>query len=182
MSGSSSQNEDLINRIARAFRHVERPQITLRVARAVDDHQWDDLPKRRSLDGHYRDWTQIPEEDMAKFKDVWLWLCPIGVRFYLPAYMTDSLRSSRRLIDEVWMLFAFGGESFNETSITVLDGPQKRVLYEFFISAFECVKDDYTRDWWNHPWDPAWDVDMEKQHVWDTFGRAFTFLRNQAAQ
>ena len=49
----NAQTEELISQIERAFRGVERPQITLRVARGVDDHRWDGLPQLRKFDNHF---------------------------------------------------------------------------------------------------------------------------------
>ena len=178
MQTTHQRYEELIVRIERAFRRVERPQITLRVARGIDDHRWGELEELHKLDDHYRDWLEVPEADIAFFKNVFIWFCPVGFRFYLPAYMISSLRSSRRLIDELWLQYAFGDAPFHPENIEILDAAQKQAVREFLEAAFECIQDDYHRDWWNHPWDAEWKEDAEKEHFWQMFGRAFTFLRS----
>ena len=54
MAAFNAQTEELISQIERAFRKVDRPQITLRVARGVDDNMWELCmeSQRRWICGH----------------------------------------------------------------------------------------------------------------------------------
>ncbi len=179
MDTANIKHEELISQIKSAFKGVEKPEITLRVARGADDNRWDELGQLRKLDGHYKLWTGVPDEDIEKYQDVFPWLCPIGFRFYLPAFMIHSLRHSSYLAGENWLFSAFGELLFQEADIEILDQSQKRTVFDFLVSVLASVKDDYNPDWWNHPWDPEWQDDAEKEHVWKEFGRAFTFLKDR---
>ena len=171
--------EEIISQIERAFRRVERPGITLRVARGIDDNRLDELPRLEREDDHYRNWSSIPNEDITKFWDVFPWLCPVGFRFYLPAYMTHSLRTSSRLIDELWLRSAFGDALFRDGNMEALDEAQIDATLNFLTAAFLSIPDDYHRDWWNYPWDKDWADDAEKEQVWRTFGGAFCSLKKK---
>jgi hypothetical protein len=170
--------KDLVLQIERAFHGVERPQITLRVARRADDNRWDELPQLQKFDDHYGSWNEIPKDDIEKFQDVFCWLCPIGFRFYLPAFMIHSLRHSPQLVNNVWLQSAFSDES----NLEFLDLSQKKAVWRFLIAALESVHDDYHSDWWNHPWDKEWAEDSEKEEVWLMLGKAFTLLRDHVGQ
>ena len=180
----NAQTEELISQIERAFRGVERPQITLRVGRALDDNMQDELPKLRKLDDHYGGWSEIPEEDIEKFQDVFRWLCPIGFRFYLPAFMIHSLRFSKEPATDVWLSGAFSESEPGvlESTLEFLNPAQKEVVWRFLVIALESVHDDYNRDWWNHSWDKEWAEDFDKERVWANLGRAFTLLKSKVEQ
>lgn len=172
VNASAANTEELVLQIERAFRDVPRPQTTLRVARGMDDHQWDALERLQKLDDHYGHWDAIPREDLEKFQDVFPWLCPVGFRFYLPAFMVHALRSSPLLAENSWLRSAFR----DEADLEILDGPQKVAVWHFVKAVLESVHDDYHRDWWNHPWDKEWEEDFEKEQAWQEVGKAFTFL------
>lgn len=138
----------------------------------MDDHQWDALERLQKLDDHYGHWDAIPREDLEKFQDVFPWLCPVGFRFYLPAFMVHALRSSPLLAENSWLRSAFR----DEADLEILDGPQKVAVWHFVKAVLESVHDDYHRDWWNHPWDKEWEEDFEKEQAWQEVGKAFTFL------
>ena len=85
----------LIARIVEVFHGVARPpEITKSVARALDD-DWKLSPsqaeERRASDGEAQ-WTDIPDEEIEAFDDIFPFLDSQGYLFYLPAFMSYSLR------------------------------------------------------------------------------------------
>jgi hypothetical protein len=138
----------------------------------------------RKFDAHYGCWSEIPKEDIENFQDVFYWLCPIGFRFYLPAFMIHSLRVSAGPAHEVWLSGTFSEDDPGvlKANLGILDLAQKEVFLRFLVVALESVHDDYNRDWWNHSWDKEWAEDAEKERVWKELGSLFAFLKSQVEQ
>jgi hypothetical protein len=84
----------LIPEIEAAFSGVERPWITLRVARAYDD-EWN-LTDERIVELRARDpeedWREIGDHAIGGTDGYFTFSDPAGWRFYLPAFMCHYLR------------------------------------------------------------------------------------------
>lgn len=86
--------DELIQMIEDAFDGVEQPQdITLHVAEAIDEYRYNDLDEERKKDFFGR-WQDIPIKHIEECQAALSYLTPIGMRFYLPAYMIDRLNDN----------------------------------------------------------------------------------------
>ena len=84
----------IIKKIENAFDGVKKPEnVTMRVARAIDDYitedEFADLRKKEIE----TKWQDIPDSDIEFYDDILTYLSPIGMRYYLPRYMTWSLHN-----------------------------------------------------------------------------------------
>jgi hypothetical protein len=86
---------ELLTRIAEAFRGVPRPTvITKSVARALDD-EWNLSPESHAElreNDKEQSWVDIADNEIEKFDDILTFLDADGYLFYLPAFMSYSLR------------------------------------------------------------------------------------------
>ena len=93
--------EELICLIERAFDGVPQPEdITLHVAEAHDDYDYEHDQEHRKEDYVGR-WQDVPQEHIKKCQSALCFVNKIGMRFYLPTYMTWYLRNFDDN-DEVW--------------------------------------------------------------------------------
>ncbi|MDB6124773.1 MAG: hypothetical protein JWQ71_3766 [Pedosphaera sp.] len=180
MGMKQDEVENLILEIEHAFLRVERPEITLRVARGMDDHRYGELNQLSKADAHYLHWNEIPPADIERFSDVFPWLCPIGFRFYLPAFMIHSLKTSKSLRSESWPNFAFSETFLTKADVETLNVQQTRAVLHFLTAILATVPDDWNADWWNHPWDPEWSEDAEKKQIWSEIGYAYEQFKAHA--
>ncbi len=180
----SHENSELTRDIREAFRNVTAPEVTLRRARACDDYTGKrklsekELTKLDRVDRACRNWWEIPPSDLETFADTFVWLDDDGRLFYLPAYMTLSLRQND--YGKLWLGWYFGENSItprdNRNYLSHLSPEQKSVVLRFLRAVPSTVKGDYQPDWWNHPWDPAWSEDQKKERFWTAIGTGYTFL------
>ena len=91
-------DEALLNRIALAFHDVKRPEdITKSVARELDDDcevmatRCDEL---RASDPE-KHWSDLPDDEIEAYDDIFPFLDAQGYHFYLPAYMSFAIRRHR---------------------------------------------------------------------------------------
>lgn len=86
--------EALLSRIAREFRDVPAPRITLHVARAYDD-EWT-VSQERGEELQAEDpeasWQEVSDEKIECFQEYFTFSDSEGWRFYLPAFMSHFLR------------------------------------------------------------------------------------------
>jgi hypothetical protein len=86
---------ELIPVIEEAFRGVSRPQITLHVARGIDD-EWNLSEERhaelRAMDPE-EDWEEVDGEHASGFWEYFPFSDDEGWRFYLPVFMRHFLRN-----------------------------------------------------------------------------------------
>lgn len=177
MKLDQSARNELVRSIEEVFATVPKPRLTLRVARAMDDNEYDQLGQRESDDGYYEAWSGVASEDIEHFHDVFPWLNPEGVRFYLPAYMVNALEKPIPLNGSCWLTSAFTVQVLNERCLRLFEPDQLQALQEFLELLFrEEVRDDYFEDWWNHPWDPTWEYDQPKQPIWESLGPAYVAI------
>lgn len=87
--------DELIKMIEDAFDGVEQPQdVTLYVAEAIDEYRYNDLDEERKKDFFGR-WQDIPLKHIEECQAALSYVTPIGMRFYLPAYMIAELNERR---------------------------------------------------------------------------------------
>ena len=172
-------NEELITEIRKAFTGLSKPETTLRVARGADDHDYD-WKKLQKLDDHYDDWEDIPDKDLDYYQDVFFWLCPQGLQYYLPAYMVRYLkRVPLGKSNDIWPEYAFDERCFELNLFELFTTQQTQVALCFLETLFEQAKDDYHDDWWNHSWDKDWEYDKPKQKLWNNYGTAYKILKTK---
>ena len=86
-------SEELIGIIENAFDGVTQPdEITLHVAEAHDNYDYDNNLKHRKKDYIGR-WQDVPQEHIQKCGNALSFVEKVGMRFYLPAYMTWYLKN-----------------------------------------------------------------------------------------
>ena len=94
--------KELIRVIEEAFDGVEGPELlTLHVAEAHDSYDYDHDEQHRAFD-HYDCWQGIPDKDMLECPHALSYVDKVGMRFYLPAFMTFFLRHFGENIAEWW--------------------------------------------------------------------------------
>jgi hypothetical protein len=125
------EKEALIRFIEEAFNGVEQPkQLTLHVAEARDDYDYDhDLEHRRK--DYVGRWQDVPEEHLKECDCALSYLDKVGMRFYLPAYMT-------------WYLKFFGNkkEVYLDSVLYALDNdPHTPGLAEYHKERFSLFND-----------------------------------------
>lgn len=176
-------NEELIAEIRKAFTGLSKPETTLRVARGADDHDYD-WKRLQKLDDHYTDWEEIPDEDLDYYQDIFIWLCPQGFQYFLPAYMTRMLKKlSSGKKDNIWLMHAFRERCFEKGFFELFTQRQTVLTARFLEVLFEQIKDDQHPDWWNHFGDEDWDDDelkqALKQELWEEYGTAYQLLKTR---
>ena len=138
-------SEELLNRIAECFASVPKPAvITKRVARGIDDDS--NLSSARLEELRAQDqessWTELTDDDIEYFDDILPWLDPDGYRFYLPAFMSYTLRRYRDSAS-----LAMNGTIYSCTNcvcshtFALFTAAQMRCVVEFL--EFCAVADEY---------------------------------------
>jgi hypothetical protein len=168
----------LLESIETEFANVQKPRCTLRMARAADDNEYDAIAERRAEDDYYSHWNQISQADIERYHDVWLWLEPVGVQFYLPAFMSHSL-SREKPKNALWLDCIFGAICFKAENFTGFTDGQKIVIHEFLTSLLEPLADESFPDWWNHPWHVVWKDDHDKARDWQEYEKAFRYFEGE---
>ena len=85
--------EELIKIIDKAFDGVEQPKdITIHVAEAHDEYDYEHDKEHRIKD-YFGPWQKVPSEHIKKCQSALSYVDKIGMRYYLPAYMTWYLKN-----------------------------------------------------------------------------------------
>ena len=94
MGQRAMDREATIRAIHQAFAGVSRANgVTLHEAQVIDDHGSDQARQRaRSRDSEAK-WEQVPPEDIAGHYSTLSFLDPVGFKYYIPAFMTWTLRN-----------------------------------------------------------------------------------------
>ena len=173
--------ESLAGEIRQAFRDARKPEITLRMARAADDNEWgrEQMETARKEDDHYRNWEEIPIKDIVRYQDVWLWLCPKGFEYYLPAFMVWAL-TKHPLISNSSFLGAFDSKLISKGYFEGFSKAEKIAVLHFLEALLRTVQDDYHADWWNYPWDKDWSYDQPKEQLWREIGAAYQWFKTES--
>lgn len=91
------QKDELIFIIDKAFDKVEQPtDITLHVAEAHDDYDYGHNSEHRKKD-YFGSWQTIPDDHLSECTAALSYLDKVGMRFYLPAYMTWYLKNMGKI-------------------------------------------------------------------------------------
>ena len=86
-------NNELIKAIQSAFADIKQPgKVTLHIAEAHDDRDYDNDPLYRKMD-HIGRWQDLPEEHIERCQNALSHLDKIGLRYYLPAYIIWHLKN-----------------------------------------------------------------------------------------
>jgi hypothetical protein len=87
--------ETVIEAIREAFADVQSGGITVHEAEVIDSYGSDEERKEaRQLDTE-SSWDQVPDQDIEECTKALCYLDPEGWRYYIPAYMTWTLRHFR---------------------------------------------------------------------------------------
>lgn len=125
-SNTMIDKENLIAFIEQAFDGVEQPkQLTLHVAEAHDDYDYDNDAQHRRKD-HTGRWQDIPTEHIKQYQSALSYLDKVGMRYYLPAYMIWYLRNLDDP-DEVWS---------DNTLYTLDHHPKSKSLHAYHLERF----------------------------------------------
>lgn len=92
-SNTGQRRANLITQIRQAFFDVDREEgVSLHEADVIDDHgsaQQQEVARKLDSD---RVWWDVPEADIERYHWILSFLDPVGFRYYLPAYMTWTLK------------------------------------------------------------------------------------------
>jgi hypothetical protein len=88
-----SHRDALVAEITAAFDSVSREDgATLHEAEAIDNRESDDAQREaRNLDVEQR-WQDVPDAHISECCSALSFLCPLGFRYYIPAFMLYGLR------------------------------------------------------------------------------------------
>ncbi|MCR9142308.1 MAG: hypothetical protein NXI24_08645 [bacterium] len=104
------ERAELIELIEAAFDGVPQPpELTLHVAEAHDDYDYDRDAEHRRKD-HIGRWQDVPWEHIERCTCALSYLDPVGMRYYLPAHMVWYLKnfgSTRVKFDSVLYLLGY---------------------------------------------------------------------------
>lgn len=126
--------EELIGVIESAFDGVPQPDdITLHVAEAHDNYDYDHNAKHREKDFIGR-WQDVPSEHIQRCRAALSFVDKVGMRYYLPAYMT-------------WYLRNFGSDVvFDDGALYALDNhPTDPQLSEYHRERFSLFTPEQLR-------------------------------------
>jgi hypothetical protein len=130
----SSKEEEIISAIRSAFSHVQRGQsISLHETDAIDDYADDNQRKKARLLDTDVHWWEIAPEQLEKFYSALFYMDAEGFRYYIPAYMTQALRTykvgSSSVDAALSSLFPLTGDA--SELYALLDDPQKKCVAQF---------------------------------------------------
>ncbi len=84
------ETTDLRREIEEAFGDLPKPEITLRVAQAMDYYCEPETPEelqRLRDQDNYEQWQEIPDSDLEKYCEAIYFLDSAAYKYYLPAFM-----------------------------------------------------------------------------------------------
>lgn len=131
--------DDVIAAIRAAFAGVPRGAITLHEAEVIDDHgSADERSAARALDTE-ESWDRVPDADVAGCLSALSHLDPEGWRYYVPAYMSWTLRHLRGSPSVVkdFTIYTFAPSddltlrAYKRARFGLLDASQSRAVARF---------------------------------------------------
>lgn len=132
--------EQLIEEIREAFADVERGEgTTLREARVMDGYGTEEEQKKAREQDTDRHWWEIPREVLEEHGDVHPFLNAEGFRYYLPAFLTWSLKYADRSPSALGDLtiYQLNGWTRKETVACALNDRQARVVARYLLFMAE---------------------------------------------
>jgi len=127
--------EALIKIINNAFDGVDAPkEITLHVAEAHDDYDYDNDAEHRKKD-FVGNWQDIPAEHLKSCQTALSYVDKVGMRYYLPAYM-------------IWYLRHFGNTDeieFDHPLYSLDHYPKNETLSKYHIERFSLFTPEQLR-------------------------------------
>ena len=133
--GDEAERENLLRLIATAFKGVERGEITLHQAWVIDRvGTAEEERAAQRLDTESR-WQDIPDTKIAEFPTALSFVDMESFRYYLPAYMTWTLRygqtdTTSSIIPD-WTIYSLDSETTNEKLRRLLSKEQRRAVCLF---------------------------------------------------
>jgi len=141
----------ILEEIERAFDGVARDEgITLHETVEIDRCSGErQLAKARRLDTDKR-WKDVPETDIERFPSALCFMDATGFRYYIPAYMSWTLRSHRTSDSETTdnTISAFESDPLHrDKRYSLLNDSQRRAVCRF-LKYFAGKEDDLDRAYW----------------------------------
>lgn len=138
--------QTLIANIEREFLDViGPPMITLSVARGLDDHREEELEALAREQSHHTHWKYVTKVEMSKYTDTWAFMDCEAFRFYLPAFMVDTLTSCLDQLASVPAWMDVGFYNPQPHLVECFSAGQKRCLLDFLELVHASITDEFDK-------------------------------------